>query len=152
MVFLCVYATFSNYFHLMGKNNSMIRNQFFSPFLAVICLSFLAFQCDDDMTQEDDNARLEVLRLEIENLAKTSICNEATECKYIGFGSKPCGGPLGYLTYSTSIDTEKLEGLVSNYNKINAEYNSKWGIISDCSIVNPPTSIICENNICVAVY
>lgn len=129
-----------------------MKNTSFITFLLLICLSLIAFKCDDDITQEDEKAELENFRLEIEDIASASICNEAFECKYIGFGSKPCGGYSGYLIYSTSVDINKLENLVLSYNKQHANYNAKWGIASDCSIVNPPTSIICENNACVAIY
>ena len=129
-----------------------MKNKYLTTFLLLICLSLVAFQCEDDTTQEDDKAELDALKLEIENLANTSICNEETECKYIGFGSKPCGGPWSYLIYSTSIDIEELENRVENYNQKEAFYNSEHGIISDCSIANPPTHLNCENNACVAVY
>ncbi|WP_396602721.1 hypothetical protein [Algibacter sp. R77976] len=129
-----------------------MKNTSFITFLFSICLSLLAFQCEDDITQEDESAELEILRLKIETLAKTSICNEEFECKYIGFGSKPCGGASGYLIYSTSIDTEKLESLVLNFNQKHAAFNTKWGIISNCTVTDPPVEINCENNTCVAVY
>jgi hypothetical protein len=130
----------------------MRSNRFLNTFFVVIFISLVVFQCDDEIIQDDESAKLEILRLEIENLAQSSICNDSTQCKYIGFGSKPCGGAAGYLIYSTSIDTEKLERLVLNYNNKHAAFNTKWGIISDCTIVNPPTRISCENNTCVAVY
>ncbi|MGB5420091.1 hypothetical protein [Algibacter sp.] len=129
-----------------------MKNTSLKAFLFLICLCLLAFNCEDEITQEDESAELNTLRLDIEALAITSICNEETECKYLPFGSKPCGGPAGYLIYSTSIDTEKIEMLVLNYKQKSDEFNTKWGLMSDCSIVNPPTSIICENNACVAVY
>ncbi|WP_298497529.1 hypothetical protein [uncultured Algibacter sp.] len=129
-----------------------MKNKSVTTFLFLICLSLVVFQCEDEITQEDDKAELDTLKFEIEDLANTSICNEETECKYIGFGSKPCGGPSSYLIYSTSIDTDKLEKLVLNYNQKHTDFNTKWGIISDCSVVNPPTSINCVNNSCIAVY
>lgn len=42
--------------------------------------------------------------------------------------------------------------MVENYNQMEAEYNEAFGIASDCAIENPPASINCENNECVAVY
>ena len=120
-----------------------------------LCLTLFSTQCEEDIpiiNQESEQQDLEALKTEIENLANTSICDDGFECQFIAFGSKPCGGPAGYLIYSTSVDTEKLENLVLNYNEQHAEFNTKWGIVSDCSIVNPPSSINCENNVCVAVY
>ncbi|MEP5340172.1 MAG: hypothetical protein ABJL44_11300 [Algibacter sp.] len=128
----------------------------FLPLIFIVCLSLVAFQCDEDditpLTQEEEQTALNILKSEIENLADTSICNDTTECQFIGLGSKPCGGPWSYLTYSTSIDTEKLESLVDTYNQKEKDFNTTWRIASDCALVNPPTSVQCENNICVAVY
>ena len=119
-----------------------------------VCLFFMAFQCEEDIisTQESEKLALIELKNDIETLASSSICNTNYICKYIAFGSKPCGGAWSYLVYSTSIDFEKLESMVATYNLEEANFNEKWGIISDCSLAIPPTSVICENNTCVAIY
>jgi hypothetical protein len=122
--------------------------------LFVTCTLFTAFQCEEDiiLTQENDKQVLISFKKEIEDLAATSVCNENTECKFIAFGSKHCGGPWSYLLYSTSIDVEKLENMVATYNAKEADFNEKWGVVSDCSAALPPTSINCENNTCIPVY
>lgn len=114
----------------------------------------MAFQCEDDTitTQESEQEALNTSKKAIEDLAATSICNENTTCKFIALGSKPCGGPWSYLVYSSSINVEKLENMVEAYNKKEADLNKKWGTISDCMFVSPPTSVNCENNTCVAIY
>lgn len=132
-----------------------MKNVPFHLFAFIICLSLTAFQCDEDntpLTQEEERKELNLSKRAIEDLAATSICNETTECKYIAFGSKPCGGPWGYIIYSTSIDIEKLKLWVEDYNEQEAAFNSKWGVFSDCTIVNPPISINCENNTCIPIY
>ncbi len=125
----------------------------FLPLLA-ICLLLTAFQCEDDadVTKEEDQQELATLKQTIENLAETSVCNENTECKFIAFGSKPCGGAKGYLIYSTSINVNELEAMVEQYNQKEADFNTKYGIISDCSVALPPTGMRCENNICIPIY
>ncbi|WP_052826034.1 hypothetical protein [Neotamlana nanhaiensis] len=123
--------------------------------IILVCFfSLTAFQCNEDESgnYEEELAELNQLKTDIETLAQSSVCNENETCKYIAFGSKACGGPKSYLLYSTSISTEKLENLVSTYNQKESDFNTKWDVLSDCSYVNPPTSIICENNNCVAVY
>ncbi|WP_100613794.1 hypothetical protein [Confluentibacter citreus] len=129
-----------------------MKNTFFA--LLLICLTFTAFKCDDDASFgfEEDKKELASLKKTIEDLANTSVCDENTQCKFIAFGSKPCGGAWSYLIYSTSIDVEKLEMLVEEYNQKNTDFNTKHGIISDCSAVMPPTGLKCENNTCIAVY
>ena len=123
--------------------------------LLPLCLFLFSTQCEDDIppvTQETEEQELALLKNEIEDLANASVCDDAFECKFIAFGSKPCGGPWSYLVYSTSIDTEELESMVEGYNRKEALYNSEWDIPSDCAITNPPTSITCENNSCIAVF
>ncbi|WP_308991582.1 hypothetical protein QLS71_006075 [Mariniflexile litorale] len=122
--------------------------------LLTTCLIFMAFQCEDDTasTKESQQQDLSVSKKAIEDLAATSICNETFTCKFIALGSKPCGGPWGYLVYSTSVNIEKLENMVLNYNKKESDFNKKWGVASDCMYLMPPTKVNCENNTCVAVY
>lgn len=129
--------------------------KYFLPIMMILFLSVVATQCEENKvppTQADDSKELQVLKTEIEALVNASTCNENTTCEFIALGSKPCGGPWSYLVYSTSIDIQKLEGLVENYNQVETEFNNKWGIASDCAIAIPPTSIKCENNTCVAEY
>ncbi len=131
-----------------------MKSRFYSVFIFTMSLSLMVFQCEDNSrpTMEKEQEALNESKIIIEDIAATAICNESAECKFIALGSKPCGGPWGYLVYSTSIDVTKLEGMVEDYNKNEAAFNLKWGVISDCSFVLPPTSMICENNKCVAVY
>jgi hypothetical protein len=130
-----------------------MKNTFFA--LLLMFMIFTAFKCqdnDDAISLEQDKKELATLKQAIETLAVTSICNENTECKFIAFGSKACGGPKSYLVYSTSIDVEKLEKLVETYNQKDADFNKKYGVISDCAAVLPPSGLSCENNTCIAFY
>jgi hypothetical protein len=121
--------------------------------LFLFCLLFTVFQCDNsESSEEDDREELLSLKNEIEAIVATSVCGDTYSCEYMDFGSKACGGPQTYLVYSTSIDVENLSLLVDNYNEVEADFNTKWGVISDCSVQNPPTEVICENNKCIAVY
>lgn len=129
-----------------------MKKPYFLLFTA--CLIFMAFQCEDDSnpTMEYEQSALIASKKIIEDLAAASVCNESTECKLIAFGSKPCGGPWSYLVYSTSIDINELEKLVEEFNQNEEAFNQKWGVVSDCSAVLPPTSLNCENNTCIPVY
>ena len=124
-------------------------------FTSLTLVFFLIIGCNSDDTAKErdiDTKIISDLEDEIIALAESSFCNDITECAYIAFGSKPCGGPWSYLIYSTSIDVELLIDKVEEFNKIQQEYNIKYGIVSDCSIVLPPISLICEDNKCKAIY
>lgn len=115
---------------------------------------FVAFQCANKgpITCEDSIGKLEKMQSEIQKLASSSKCTTTGTCRYIAFGSKPCGGPWSYLVYSTSIDTLKLQNLVSEYNELEHQLNIRCERISDCMMVSPPQGFKCENNTCIAIY
>lgn len=120
----------------------------------VVFFACIACTLEDDYAANCDTIveTLENSRLFIEDLAANSICNEEFECRSIAFGTKPCGGPWTYLVYSTSIDTLELVSRVNDYNELEMTYNINCGAVSDCSLVNPPIELVCENNQCIAVY
>ena len=123
--------------------------------LTVVFLLFTAFKCDDDtdsFTCEDRISQLSEMKATIRNLADASVCNENFICRSIAFGSKPCGGPWGYLVYSTSIDTLKLAELVKKHNQLETRINQECNRISDCAFVSPPQRLECEDNKCIAIY
>jgi len=122
--------------------------------IPVLFLFFLALQCSNpgNQSREQERDQLDTHKKEIVDLAASSVCSEEYTCKYAGLGSKPCGGFWEYITYSTSINEEDLLSKIKRYNQLEETYNSKYGIISDCSFVMPPDSVICENGKCKAVY
>ena len=131
-----------------------MRKSILLPALLLLSMLFMAFGCkeDDDDTIDGDRLKLSELKTEIDALIDTSVCDDTYNCEFIAYGSKACGGPQGYLVYSTSIDVENLKTMVENYNQAEADFNTKWNISSNCSTPNPPSEIICENNKCVAVF
>lgn len=96
-----------------------------------------------------DKERIELRKLYdkiyIQFISKIS-CSDAKELKAIPYGNKACGGPKGYLPFSNKMkDSEKYLALVKEFTEKETTFNKKWGVISDCAIVNPPTKIICKN-------
>jgi hypothetical protein len=126
----------------------------FKLFFKAIVILTIAFGCSNNSSssQEEDLAALNLLNNDIEQLISTATCSENTNCEYIAFGSKACGGPTSYLVYSTSINVELLKEKVAEYNEKEDLYNNKWGIFSDCSVVSPPNSVTCQNGKCTAIY
>lgn len=115
-----------------------------------------AMKCEeDDKSSVNCEQRLQsliALKADIQAIALTSICSEDFECRYIAFGSKPCGGPWEFLIYSTSIDTINITALVERYNAMETEYNADCNPVSDCSTPQPPIGFGCENNQCIPIY
>ena len=75
-----------------------MKKSIFKIILLPLCLFLFSTQCEDDIpprNQENDQQELALLKTEIENLASASVCGDTFECKFIDFGSKPCGGSWG---------------------------------------------------------
>jgi len=119
-----------------------------------IALLAIVFGCTNntEFTKEEDLAELAALQEEIELLVDSGVCSENSDCESIAFGSKACGGPKTYLAFSTSINVQLLQQKVETYNALENSFNKKWGIISDCTYLLPPTSVQCINGKCTAVY
>ncbi len=107
---------------------------------------------DTETSQDEELQALELLQEEIELLIAEGVCSENSDCDFIAFGSKPCGGPWSYLVYSTSIDVALLQQKVATYNNQQNAYNIKWGMFSDCSFATPPEEVDCVEGECVAIY
>lgn len=116
-------------------------------------LPFTATTCEEEPSNTCDALleEMSMLKNEIDVLINAATCSEITECKSIAFGSKPCGGPWSYLVYSTTINTDQLELLVSQYNELESQYNMNCDAVSDCMFVGPPNELACENGKCVIV-
>jgi len=126
----------------------------FQHIIKTIALLAIVFSCTNNSnpTQEEDLNKLNNLKEKVEQLIASGKCTEDTNCSYIAFGSKPCGGPWSYLVYSSNIDSDLLISKVNNYNQLENEYNLKWGIISDCSTPAPPNSVECVEGKCTGIY
>ncbi len=84
------------------------------------------------------------IQADIANLS----CDTDDDCSFIPFGSKPCGGPWNYKLFSRKTTDERaLWAKIERYNKMDAYYNEKNGLQSDCNFIVPPT-MSCVNSMC----
>jgi len=98
-----------------------------------------------ESSQETEEIKLEKLMAEIKELSD-SRCENESDWRIRPIGSKPCGGPTGFIPYSSKIDTIAFIKKVNKYTADQNTYNKKWGMSSDCSIPQRPKKIVCENN------
>ncbi|HEU4791889.1 MAG TPA: hypothetical protein VFS71_19550 [Flavobacterium sp.] len=114
-----------------------------------IALSIFFFSCnnDDDSSQETENQNLTKMYTEIisASMVNSTQCTNPAEWSFTAIGSKSCGGPTGFIPYSLKINVTEFLKKVENYNKAEDAYNKKWGIISTCDIILPPTRVDCVN-------
>ena len=102
--------------------------------------------------QEKEHRILMDLFNEIELIANSVDCSNSNDWTYTAYGSKACGGPQGYIAYSTLINEVDFLKKVKHYTKSEDEFNIKWGIISTCEFSQPPVKIVCENGSPVLKY
>ena len=116
-------------------------------FIAIFILIGICFSCgsDDGSNQEQEAKNLNEMFSEIERLASTVICNDSSEWAFTSYGEKACGGPVGYIAYSTNIDTVHFLEKIEAHRIAQQKFNEKWRIISDCSLPAEPNGIVCEN-------
>ncbi|WP_343524276.1 hypothetical protein [Pedobacter sp.] len=114
---------------------------------STVLIMSLMLACKDriETRQNADQAELENLYLEIEKLAKQFTCENASEWKYTAIGAKACGGAAGYIAYSIKIDESSFLKKVEQYTKLQADFNKKYGVSSDCALVIQPKSVTCDN-------
>ena len=101
-------------------------------------------ECEiNGMSRSAADIRLSEIYQALEKIATSVTCNDASEWKFVAFGSKACGGPAGYLPYHKSIIVKDFLERVANYSALQNAYNKKWNVISDCSIVQMPKGVEC---------
>ncbi|CAN5385385.1 hypothetical protein BH23BAC2_BH23BAC2_22960 [soil metagenome] len=96
-------------------------------------------------------ADLEIQLQKINAFVDNAVCLKDDQCSYMAYGSKACGGPKGYLVFSSSIDINALKLMVKKYTEDESIYNRVNGIMSDCSMANPPQKVGCVNGKCTEV-
>lgn len=106
----------------------------------------------DNSSQEEDLKFLSDLFIEISSLAASVPCTDYEDWKFTPYGQKACGGPVGYIAYHQKIDESAFLSKVKFYTNQQDLYNTKWGIISDCSIPPEPVSIRCEGGAPAFIY
>jgi len=122
--------------------------------MAIFLLTGICFSCsynsliqpndDEELSQEQEIKNLTQLFSEIEVMASSKRCNNSLEWTFTSFGSKACGGAVGYIAYSTTIDTLLFLEKIEKHRISQKVFNEKWGIISNCSLPAEPQGIICE--------
>jgi hypothetical protein len=120
-------------------------------YLALVCL---LFACNKEavLTQEEESIKVEKLAARVMGMTEGVACNNSSDWAYTSFGSKPCGGPSGYIAYPNSINRVEFLALVEQYRQATEVYNQNWGLISDCAIMIAPKDIVCEDGKPVLVY
>jgi len=114
---------------------------------SIVLIISLMWACKDreDSMRNVDSSELDRLYKDIEKSAQQFTCENAGEWKFTAIGSKACGGASGYIAYSVKIDESTFLKKVEQYTKLQADYNKKYGVYSDCALVIQPKGVTCDN-------
>lgn len=97
--------------------------------------------------QEADEARIATMLAEIETLISDKSCKRDGQCTVMAYGDKACGGPVGYLVYSSgNVNKKQLKDLVEEFTALQSLMNDAYGYVSDCSIPSPPNVSCLDGN------
>jgi hypothetical protein len=92
-----------------------------------------------ESTIKDDKAALDAMRAKIVDFIGTPSCDGGADCRCVGAGAKPCGGPWEYLIYSIeTVDEDSLEFDVSLYNELYRGFNRRYNLGSTCDVPARP--------------
>lgn len=71
-------------------------------------------------------------------------CNADSDCRTLGIGSRPCGGPERYLAWSVlDGDAKRLKSLAAMSEAEQRQQNEREGIASTCEL-RPDPGARCE--------
>ena len=120
-------------------------------FIVIIFLLGVCFSCTEEedltkeLTQEEEAQNLTQMFLEIQRLATSETCDDSANWTFTSYGSKACGGPIGFIPYSKNIDTVLFLQKVEEHRLAQRAFNEKWEIVSDCALAEEPAGVVCQN-------
>jgi len=87
-------------------------------------------------------AKQDDLLAQIRGLIGTASCTDASQCRTLPIGARACGGPEGYLAYSTSSAPEaELKALAERHKQQRADFHAKSGMMSNCRYMPDPGAV-----------
>jgi hypothetical protein len=96
-----------------------------------------------------DATDLTALRTEIMTLVGNANADNVAQCRVVGFGSKPCGGPASYIAISIKDGNEQqIMALIGKYNAAAKAENERLGRMSNCAVV-PEPAVVLQQGMCV---
>lgn len=110
------------------------------------------FDCDSESISLDgdydaDRATELALLDEIMVMVTDRSARKGSQCYSVEIGNKACGGPSGYIIYSSkNVDTDVLEEKVCYYTAFQRAINVEYGLFSDCAVEAAPAVELRDGN------
>jgi len=94
-------------------------------------------------TPPSDSEQIAKLEQEALELAHNDGCASDEQCRVAPVGAKACGGPRYWITWCpATTDSAALFRKLDELRTAEQNYNQLHGIVSDCSVVGPPTPVV----------
>lgn len=94
---------------------------------------------------------LSAARKKLKDMTKDKRCDSTMQCQVIAVGSRACGGPSSYVTFSTqAADLQVVKQLAHSITVLESQYNAKNRMVSICQHLTQP-STQCVENKCVKI-
>ena len=78
----------------------------------------------------------------VSSLIGDADCDTQSQCRTVGIGAKPCGGPESWLAWSTkSTDARALQDAVQAQAQLAKDASKHSGLASDCRVRPEPTAV-----------
>ncbi len=120
--------------------------------LVLLLITLTSCQENETLSQDQAAQDLQDMFTEIESMVNTISCDNSEDWTFIGYGSKACGGFVEYIAYPVFIDTQLFIEKIEAHKQAQEDFNQKWQVISDCSVPNQPTEVLCDNGVPKFVY
>ncbi|MGV8915483.1 MAG: hypothetical protein ACOH1X_08540 [Kaistella sp.] len=104
----------------------------------------IALKPDNILSQQQDKERLSIAIKEIDSLISRQTCTDSNDWNFAAIGAKPCGGPSSYIAYPKKTEAEILPK-IERFTAMQSAFNTKYKLMSDCMLVQPPSGIRCKN-------
>ena len=122
--------------------------------IVLVLLSSTLTSCQDNETLSQDQAALDLQDMftEIESMVNTISCDNSDDWTFIGYGSKVCGGVVGYIAYPEFIDTQLFIERIEAHKQAQEDFNKKFQIVGTCDVPREPTDVLCDDGVPKFVY
>lgn len=97
-----------------------------------------------------DAAKAYSTREQLLQLVQDKSCTSSQQCRSLPLGAKPCGGPEGYLAWSTAhADAAAVAQMAERYRQERKAEHERRGVASDCRFL-PDPGAVCRAGQCQA--
>ncbi len=79
---------------------------------------------------------------QIVSLIGSAACDTADQCRTVGIGDKPCGGPEAYLAWSSAVTKpDALTALAARHRAARRAQNERSELRSNCAVTPDPGAV-----------